>query len=153
MRTRIVAASAVLAAAFFLSGCVEGYYGEVGLGGPVVYGDRYPDPYYGGYYPRYDRYDRYDRSYYRRYDRRYDRRYERPRRPDYAARPDYPRPSRPDYAGPRPNPVVVQPQPQPEPPRVQSRTLPRGRLNCGGAVDAAGLCDPRGRGGGWGKMN
>lgn len=139
-----IAVFAAIASTVLLAGCVEErYYGEVGWGGPVVYGPRYPDPYYDGYYPRYDRNDRY---YYRRYDRRYDRRHERPRNPDYAARPDYPRPSRPD-------PVVVQPQPQPEPPRVQPRPLPAGRLNCGGAVDAAGLCDPRGRGEGWGKMN
>lgn len=142
-----IAAIAAIASAVLLTGCVGGgYYSEVSWSEPVIYGPRYPNPYYGGYYPRYDPYDRYDRSYYRRYDRRYGRRYDRPRRPDYAERRDYQRPSRPD-------PVVVQPQPQPQPPRVQPRPLPAGRLNCGGAADAAGMCDPRGRGEGWGKMN
>lgn len=142
---------AALASVVLLAGCVEErYYGEVGWGGPVYYEPRYPDPYYGGAYPRYDRYRRYDR----RYDPRYDRRYERPRHRDYAGRPDYPRPGRPDYQRPgrpdyqpsRPNPVVVQPQP----PRVEPRPLPSGRI-CGGPADASGYCDPRGRGEGWGK--
>lgn len=144
---RRIAVVTALAGSVFLTGCVaEGYYGEVGWGGPAVYEPYYPRPYYGDYYPRYDRY------YYRQYDRRYDRRYERPKYSNHAARPDYPRPARPDYPRPsRPEPVVVQPQPAPQPPPAQPRPT-GGLLNCGGAVDASGLCDPRGRGQGWGKM-
>lgn len=147
MKTRRIAAMAALAAAVLLSACVEErYYGEVGWGGPVTYGPRYADPYYGGYNPRYERYDRYS---YRRYDRRYDRRSDRVGRPDYVARPGRPRPPRPGYSRPsRPDPIVAQPQPQP--PRVRPN-LPRGRDDCSGPGCSATYRG--GRGEGWGRMN
>lgn len=156
MKTRRIAALAALTASVFLAGCVEGgYYGEVGWGGPVIYGPGYADPYYGGYYPRYGgyypryggyypRYGGYHPRYDRYYHRRYDRRYERPRRPDYVARPDRPRPSRPDYSRPSgPAPIVAQPQS----PRVRP-DFPRGSSDCAGP----GCSGLRGRGEGWGKM-
>ncbi|HWK64883.1 MAG TPA: hypothetical protein VNS34_08075 [Rhizobiaceae bacterium] len=143
MKTRRIATMAALAAAVLLAGCVEGgYYAEVG--GPVVYGPGYVEPYYGGYYPRYGGYyPRYDGYRYRRYDRHYDR----PRRPDYVARPGRPRPPRQDFARPsRPAPVAIQPRPQA--PRALPN-LPRGRTDCSGP----GCSGLRGRGEPWGGMD